>query len=73
VYLSRTSGSSSAACPHPPRGKKAEDKPITYEVTETGRLTVTDMAEKTGFEPGAKFTLEKPRGKSNAWRLVPVE
>lgn len=56
-----------------PRGKKAaKDKPTIYEVTNTGRLTITDLAEKTGFEAGSKFTLEKPRGKSNAWRLVPV-
>ena len=46
------------------RGRKAEIRPTIYEVTKTGRLTITDLTEKTGFEKGAKFTLEKPRGKS---------
>ena len=56
-----------------PRGKKAAaDTTVTYGVSNTGRLTITDLTEKTGFEAGSKFTLEKPRGKSNAWRLVPV-
>ena len=55
------------------RSRKAEIKPTTYEVTKTGRLTITDLTEKTGLEKGAKFTLEKPRGKSVAWRLVPVK
>ena len=50
--------------------KKA--KPLTYLVTPKGRLTVSDFAEKTGAKPGAKYTLEKPRGKSNVWRLVPA-
>lgn len=43
-----------------------------YEVTSKGRLTVSDFGECTGLKSGAKFTLEKPRGKSSAWRLVPI-
>lgn len=43
-----------------------------YEITSKGRLTVSDFAKCTGSKAGAKFTLEKPRGKSSAWRLVPV-
>ncbi len=54
-----------------PVAKKAA-KPEVYKVTSTGRLTVTDFGDKTGAKAGAKFTLEKPRGKSNAWRLVPA-
>lgn len=52
---------------------KAKAKPITYAVTAKGRLTVSDFAEKSGAKSGAAFTLEKPRGKSKAWRLVPVD
>ena len=52
---------------------KQAAKPEVYKVTSTGRLTVTDFSEKTGAQAGGKFTLEKPRGKSNAWRLVPVD
>ena len=55
-----------------PAGKQ-KAKPIIYTVTAQGRLTVSDFAEKSGAKPGAKYTLEKPRGKSTAWRLVPVE
>ena len=55
-----------------PAGKQ-KAKPATYTVTAKGRLTLNDFAEKAGVEPGAKFTMEKPRGKSNAWRLVPVK
>ncbi|MCF8074023.1 MAG: hypothetical protein K9K66_10815 [Desulfarculaceae bacterium] len=47
-------------------------KPTTYGVTKTGRLTITDFGEKTGLKVESKFTLEKPRGRSKAWRLVPV-
>lgn len=54
-------------------GGKAKAKPTTYSVTAKGRLTVGDFGEKSGAKPGAKFTLEKPRGKSKAWRLVPVD
>ena len=53
-------------------GGKQKAKPTTYAVTSKGRLTVSDFAEKSGAKPSAKYTLEKPRGKSNAWRLVPV-
>ncbi len=53
-------------------GKK-KAKPQVYKVTAKGRLTVSDFAEKAGIGAGAEFTLEKPRGKSKAWRLVPVE
>lgn len=49
----------------------AENK--IYEVTQKGRLSITDFAELTGYGAGAKFSLEKPRGKSMAWRLVPVD
>lgn len=44
-----------------------------YEVTAKGRLTITDFTDVAGFKPGDKFTLESPRGKSSAWRLVPVD
>jgi len=52
--------------------KKAEKK-SEYEVTPTGRLTINDFAEITGFKPGQFFVLEKPRGRSNAWRVVPAD
>lgn len=55
-----------------PAGKQ-KTKPVIYAVTSKGRLTVSDFAERAGVKPGAKFTLEKPRGKSTAWRLVPVK
>ncbi|MFH1926487.1 MAG: hypothetical protein ABIK32_08375 [Chloroflexota bacterium] len=55
-----------------PAGKQ-KAKPTIYTVTAQGRLTVSDFAEKSGFKPGANFTLEKPRGKSTAWRLVSVD
>ena len=51
---------------------KQDGKATTYAVTAKGRLTVSDFAEKSGAQTGTKFTLEKPRGRSNAWRLVPV-
>jgi len=51
---------------------KATAGPKIYEVTPKGRLTVSDFTDITGVGTGAKFTLEKPRGRSNAWRLVPV-
>jgi hypothetical protein len=51
--------------------KKAVKTVSTYEVTNKGRLTITDFAEKTGFKVGDSFILESPRGKSNAWRIVP--
>jgi hypothetical protein len=55
-----------------PRSKAAE-KPAAFEVTPKGRLTISNFADETGYQPGAKFTLEKPRGKSDAWRLVPIQ
>ena len=54
------------------KSKKKED-PKTYVVTDTGRLSIVDFQERSNFGPGNKFTLEKPRSKSKAWRLVPVE
>lgn len=53
--------------------KKEKVQAVAYKVTNTGRLTITDFGELTGAKEGAAFTLEKPRGRSNAWRLVPVE
>lgn len=50
----------------------AKSAPTTYQVSNKGRLTITDFSSKTGADPGAKFTIEKPRGKSTAWRLAPV-
>ena len=52
------------------RGKKSENIRKQYQVTAKGRLTITDFSEAAGFKPGTRFTLEKPRGKSTAWRLV---
>jgi len=52
--------------------KKAVAKAKAYEVTSKGRLTITDFTQATGAKSGAKFALENPRGKSKAWRLVPV-
>ena len=52
--------------------KKAVVKTKAYEVTAKGRLTITDFSEATGYKAGAKFALENPRGKSTAWRLVPI-
>lgn len=42
-----------------------------YAVSNKGRLNLTDFTEITGFQGGAKFALEKPRGKSQSWRLTP--
>jgi hypothetical protein len=50
---------------------KAASAPKVYEVTNKGRLTISDFTALTGYKTGDKFSLEKPRGKSNAWRLVP--
>lgn len=56
--------------------QKTESKTLEtttqYTVTAKGRLTVTDFGDLTGHKPGEKFTLEKPRGRSKAWRLVPA-
>jgi Ca2+-binding EF-hand superfamily protein len=51
--------------------KKTVKAPSAYEVTAKGRLTINDFADKTGFKTGDSFTIEKPRGKSKAWRIVP--
>ena len=53
--------------------KKKVEKSKTYEVTDTGRLSITDFSEITGVAAGAKFKLEKPRGRSKAWRLVSAD
>lgn len=53
--------------------KRKVEKAKVYEVTDTGRLSITDFSAMTGAATGAKFTLEKPRGRSKAWRLVPVD
>ena len=53
--------------------KKAAPAPKSYAVTGKGRLTITDFAAMTGAASGAQFTLEKPRGRSKSWRLVPVD
>ena len=45
----------------------------TYLVTSSGRLNIPDFQAVTGFNSGSAFTLETPRGRSKAWRLVPVE
>ncbi len=50
---------------------KSADKPRLYEVTKGGRLTLSDFAQITGYKSGNKFTLQKPRGRSKAWRIVP--
>jgi hypothetical protein len=52
--------------------QKKADRISEYMVTRTGRLTINDFTEKTGFKPGQTFILEKPRGRSKAWRLVLV-
>jgi len=52
---------------------KASSAPKLYKVTSKGRLTITDFSEVTGYNPGSQFTLEKPRGRSKAWRIVPVK
>jgi hypothetical protein len=53
--------------------RPAADRRSTYEVTPKGRLTISNLSDEPGFKPGDRFTLEKPRGRSNAWRLVPVK
>jgi hypothetical protein len=52
--------------------QKKADKKTVYEITRTGRLTINDFAQVTGFKPGQTFTLEKPRGRSKSWRVVPA-
>lgn len=48
-------------------------KSDTYVVTNSGRLNIPDFEKITGFKPGTTFSLETPRGRSNAWRLVPID
>ena len=52
--------------------QKNDDKKNVYEVTRTGRLTINDFAPVTGSKPGDIFSLEKPRGRSRVWRIVPA-
>lgn len=52
--------------------KKAAEKKTPYQVTATGRLTISDFSELTGAKEGETFVLESPRGRSKAWRLVPL-
>lgn len=51
---------------------QGETAPDSYKITPKGRLVITDFSEKVGAEQGASFILEKPRGRSKAWRLVPA-
>ena len=53
--------------------KTKDAKEVLYAVTNTGRLTISDFAEATGAAAGELFTLERPRGRSQAWRLVPFK
>lgn len=48
-------------------------KSDTYTVTASGRLNIPDFEKITGYKPGATFSLETPRGRSKAWRLVPID
>ncbi|MCA1987750.1 MAG: hypothetical protein LDL07_01210 [Desulfarculus sp.] len=50
----------------------AVEKKTIYQVTTTGRLTISDFSEMTGAKEGESYYLEKPRGRSKAWRLLPV-
>jgi predicted transcriptional regulator len=52
--------------------QKTAEKKIVYQVTTTGRLTISDFSELTGAKEGESFVLESPRGRSKAWRLVSV-
>ncbi len=51
---------------------RAVEKKTIYQVTTTGRLTISDFSEITGAKEGESYYLEKPRGRSKAWRLLPV-
>lgn len=44
-----------------------------YQVTETGRLTVSDFSQVTGTNSGDKYVIQSPRGRSKAWRLVKMD
>lgn len=48
------------------------EKKTIYQVTTTGRLTISDFSELTGAKESESFYLEKPRGRSKAWRLLPL-
>ena len=48
------------------------EKKTIYQVTATGRLTISDFTELTGAKEGESFYLERPRGRSKAWRLLPL-
>ena len=50
---------------------KNDVKPVCYEVTPTGRLTIPEFAELTGAKTGDRFVVESPRGRSKAWRVLP--
>jgi hypothetical protein len=50
--------------------QKTTEKKSVYQVTTTGRLTISDFTELTGAKEGESFVLESPRGRSKAWRLV---
>ena len=50
-----------------------EKTPSVYQVTNTGRLTIPDFQQITGAAANSSFVLEHPRGRSNAWRIVPVK
>lgn len=50
--------------------RKKQEKPV-YTVTSTGRLTITDFAERVGAKPGDRYELHKPRGASAAWLVAP--
>ncbi len=52
--------------------QKTPEKKTTYQVTATGRLTISDFSELTGAKEGETYVLESPRGRSKAWRLVSV-
>lgn len=54
-------------------GRGARTSRSVYEVTSTGRLNLPDFSDITGAKPGESFSLESPRGRSKAWRLVPVK
>ncbi len=52
-------------------GKTKASKKRVYEVTSTGRLTISDFAELTGQGTGTSFVLQRPKGRIRTWRLAP--
>lgn len=54
-------------------GQRKAPQAVSYTVTSTGRLTVSDFSKITGADAGDTFVLERPRGRSQAWRLVPFK